>query len=163
VDNTAVASSITKAAHVLPSLLVPNCVQTSKQIYHDSYKAIQMEKHIHTLKRGETGMLVFRTNVPRHEEALRSHVEAQHRAFLVAKDKELILYSDAESVQQALRASVDKKGELNRAFRSELGLNDMLPGAAGQLKFNGSAEDALQHLTARRGGGELIVERGFTS
>jgi len=121
-----------------------------------------MEKLINTLKRGETGIFVFRTNVPRHEEALRSHVEAQDRAFLVAKDNALFLYSDAESVQSALRASVNKKGELNRAFRSELGLDDMLPGAAGQLKFNGSAEDALQHLTARRGGGELIVQRGFS-
>ena len=143
-------------------LAVPIRVQTSKHFSYGIYKAIQMEKLIHTLKRGETGMLVFRTNVPRHEEALRSHVEAQARAFLVAKNNELVLFSDAESVQLALRASINKKGDLNRAFRSELGIDDMLPGAAGQLKFNGSAEDALQQLTARRSGGELIVQRGFT-
>jgi hypothetical protein len=121
-----------------------------------------MEKLTQTLKRGETGMLVFRTNVPRHEEALRSHVEAQECAFLVAKQNELVLYSDAESVQSALRASINRKGELNRAFRKEVGIESMLPGAAGQLKFNGSADAALQQLTARRGGSELIVQRGFT-
>lgn len=120
-----------------------------------------MEKLTQKLKRGETGLLIFRTNIPMHEEILRAHVLSQDRAFLIAKDNEIILYSNAESVQLALRASINRKGELNRAFRRELGLDSMLQGAAGQLKFNGTAEAAFQLLMARRSGGELIAQRGF--
>lgn len=120
-----------------------------------------MEKLTHTLKRGETGLMVFKTNDPAHERALVAHVHEQERAFLIAKDNTLILYSAAESVQAALRASLNHKGVLNRALRAEVGLESLVQGAASQMKYNGSADATFAALLTRRNCGELIAERGF--
>ena len=120
-----------------------------------------MEKLTHTLKRGEIGLMVFKTNDPAYERALVAHVGEQERAFLIANDNSLILYLASETVQTALRASLNHKGALNRAFRAEVGLESLIQGAASQMKYNGSVDATFAALTTRRNRGELIAERGF--